>query len=110
MATDDLTADANTLIQFWELPSVVAYKGSSVTAVQRLVIVYVQVTADDAGDYVDLNDVMPGGSVTIICDLGRAGASAQDATYTTWSSDRLTFANNAGSSEINRAVVLAYCA
>lgn len=105
MATDDLSANANTIVMYEDAPFTVAYEGSSATA-QKLMYVFVQVTADDAGDYVDLNDHLPGGNVTILADLGRTGATAMDATYVTWSSDRVTFANNAGSSEINRVLLL----
>ena len=105
MATDDLSADSNTFVTYQDVPNTIAVKGSGVTP-PRLLLVYVQVTANDAADYVDLNDMLPGGNVTILVDLGRTGPSAQDTTYVTWSSDRVTFANNASTSEINRVLLL----
>lgn len=104
MASDDLSADSNTLVAYKDIDFNVPQIGSGV-GVLRYSMVYVQVTADDTGDYVDLDDHMPS-NVTILCDLGRAGASAQDGTYVTWSNDRVTFANNASTEEINRVVLL----
>jgi len=101
MAGEDLTADSNTTIAVTPL----AWNIVQGTATVRSLLVSITATADDNADYVDLNDVVPGGSVTVrgVVFETEDGVSV---TGTTWSSDRVVFASNNGSA-VHRVVVLA---
>lgn len=104
MASDDLTAAAGTSIAFaplgWDLVS----KGSSESTTRRFSLVYIIANPNDTGDFIDLNDVAPGGSVTIRGILMQVTESATD-TGETFATDRLTYANASGS-EVIRSILL----
>ena len=105
MAADDLTIAAGTSIAFAPLGFDLVSKGSSETTTRRFSLVYIIAAPDDSADYVDLNDVAPGGSVTVRGILMQVTVSATD-TGTTFSADRVVFAGNAGGSEVTRVVAL----